>query len=120
MAAMGLGQLQLGAHAIGAGHQQGLAQACWQAAEATESPQTAQHFWATGGLHAGANALHKGATGHHVNAGCAVIHAPKATICLDPAPAATPKAHNRTPRRWTKPRSAHFPISGAYCRDHSC
>ena len=98
VAAMGLGQLELGAHPIGARHQQRFAHARRQAAEAAESTQPPENLRAARRFHAGADAVHEGAAGHHVDAGSAVIHARKATICLDPAPARRPGAHQGGPR----------------------
>ena len=74
MAPMGLSQLELGTHAIGARHQQRLAHALRQAAEPTKTAQTTQHLRPARGLHTRANALHEGAPGLHINAGCAVVH----------------------------------------------
>ena len=71
---MGLGQFELGAHPIGARHQQGLAQARRQPAEAAEAAQAAKNLWPAGGLNAGADTFDKGPSRHHVHAGCAVVH----------------------------------------------
>ena len=72
--AMGLGQFKLGAHPVGAGHQQGVAQAGGQAAEPPEAAQAPHHLRSAGGVHAGADPLHEGATGDDIHPGTAVIH----------------------------------------------
>ena len=74
MAAAVLGEFQLGANAIGASHEQGLFKPGRQAAEAAKAPESAQHFGAMGGLHAGADAFNEMASGFNVNAGALVVH----------------------------------------------
>jgi hypothetical protein len=74
VAAVGLGQLQLGAHPITAGHEQGLAQALRQSAEATEAAEAAHHLRPSGGVHAAADPFHEGPSGHHIHPSCAVVH----------------------------------------------
>ena len=69
-----LGEFQLGANAIGASHEQGFFKPGRQAAEASKAPEPSQHFWAVGGLHAGADAFNEMASGFNVNAGALVIH----------------------------------------------
>ena len=72
--ALGLGQVELGAHPIGAGHQQGVAQTGGQAAKPPEAAKPPHHLRPAGGVHAGADSLHKGTTGDDIHAGTAVIH----------------------------------------------
>ncbi len=83
VAAMGLGQLQLGAHPIGAGHQEGAAQSLGQPAEAAEAPESAEHLGPAGRLDAAADPFHEGASGDDVHAGCAVIHGLVRVGCFD-------------------------------------
>ena len=120
---MGLRQLQLGAHPIGARHQQRLAQPCRQAAETAEAPQTSHHLRPTGGLNTGADALNEGPAGHDVHAGCAVIHRLRPA---DPPILPRRRAHPglgsapQRPYAWTKSQSAHALISVAYLADDAC
>ena len=69
-----LGEFELGAHAIGASHKQGLFKSGWQAAKPAKAAQSSEDFWAVGGLHAGADAFNEMASGFDVNAGALVIH----------------------------------------------
>jgi len=73
--AVGLGQLQLGADAVGPGDQQGLFDPFRNSAEPAKPAQAADHLRSAGGLNTRADALHKGAPSHHINASGAVVHA---------------------------------------------
>ena len=122
VAAVGLGQFELGAHPIGARHQQGLAQARRQSAQAAEAAQAAQNLGPTGGINAGADAFDKGPSRHHVHAGCAVVHSRAAVAPILQRRAAPwgPGSDHRPPGRWTAGRLAPFTISLAYGRDRTC
>ena len=72
-----LGQFQLGAHPVGACHQQGLAQACRQPTEAPEAAEAAEHLRAAGGFNAATNAVYKGPAGLHIHPCGAVVHGGK-------------------------------------------
>ena len=79
MAGEALRQLQLGAHAIGSGHQQGPIQTFRQTAQPGESTDPPQHLWSAGGVHAGANAVDERPSRHHIHARTPVVHGPRSS-----------------------------------------
>ena len=73
--AMGLGEFQLGAHPVAAGHEQRLLQPCRQPTEPAEAAQAPHHLRPPRGLHTAADAFHKGAACQYIHACRPVIHA---------------------------------------------
>ncbi len=76
MAVVFHGQTQLGADAVGAGHQHRVLVALGQGTERAEAAQAAHHFRAQGSLGYRADALDQVITGIDVHAGVAVRQRP--------------------------------------------
>ena len=68
----GEGQLELGAHAIGAGHQHGLHQPFGQAAQGAEATNAREHLWPHGALGQRLDAVDESVAGIDVHASVAV------------------------------------------------
>ena len=74
MAAVLLGQFQLGPDTIGARHQQRLAQSCRKTHQPAKAAKASEDLRSVGGFHRRLDALHELASGLDINSSALVIH----------------------------------------------